>query len=313
MDTTQSRGAVTRDAKAWGSCVKSAMQKSIRRGNVGQAVAAARILDAINPTGLRNRLPIIMVEDVLTASELAPRVERDPIGVVAAMARLPKDKDCCGLMNKVYAAGEGTATKQDLEAAVKENDPFKATLSGWRLWHSGRRRDVTEVLRNELPLFGIPGDVGGPVARAFMGRAMRGTFFEADSMVLIAGAALARMGRIPPVSVSLEVPPEEPFVLRWFATDQHTPPGRVAAGSVAKKLGIDTELLKQAWFWCESSLLDPANTGKMEWWGRESAALHWAKVEFPQLQKLWSEIRTDLQGMTVWAGRKIFGIEISGD
>jgi len=64
---------VDSQSKTLMSCWKSAMQKFIRRGMVGEAMYAAERLGELNPGGLRNRLLVIVMTDAWARADLIPK------------------------------------------------------------------------------------------------------------------------------------------------------------------------------------------------------------------------------------------------
>lgn len=290
----------------WAGVSKSALQKHVRRGEVDRAVQAAHEMMRNSRTDFFSRWPIIVTEDVLTGVKLLPQLITNPLGVVAATAALPKNKDTWGLYIRMKAdpisAEKLPSFERPLDTALEAGDALLASRVAWWLWEVGDKASVKRALG------GQPGKV------ELFGRIDRMSNV-CEVMFSLAGAVLWTMGQVAGSEVEVEVPDIavadiEPMnkTVQWYACDGHTAPGRMALSALLKHHApphLSLEQLKETQFWLESARLGGA-VAEHKFYSVD-AALRRDGVMPDEGRELWLQLRPKAQELVVWACER-FGI-----
>lgn len=291
--------------KAWYGCVKSAIQKHIRRGECEGAARMTGELWRLQSAGVKTRLPIIVAEDSLDGAALLPAIEDDPIGVVWEIAARPKNRDGYAIMSAVGsdippAPEDWFGIEGKLMSLAKEGKIAEATRMAWGMWNRKQKKEVRAALG------------GNPVGDIFLDRADKPTVFAGEPVVLIAAAVLYAAGKVKGDATfkARGLRTEPPLLKRsvvWYACDYHTMPGKVALNEMMRATGLDEKTVKTAWFWGESAKLGPMATH--EFFNPEGDH---NGMTMEQIRKLWAEIRPRTRDKVRWTAETV-GIEATGD
>jgi len=244
------------------SCVRSALQKYVRRSMTEKAVRAAKRLYQMSRVQAMRRMKIIIVEDAFSAVELLRYFDdqmslNEFLGVAQAAAEAPKDKSLCKLGEEL-TEGWRAPTLERVEPDVgwlKEHLLDKAHFEDvvtqlYRLAQMKRLDLLYEVVGHD------------EIVDQCIGRVEGGTYWASDSVLLIMAAvrwlqkdyALKGLS-LPSVDgntvTALMLSELDPFCL-----DFHTPIGRVAKLWFLKRHpDVQERELEIAWFHAESAKL----------------------------------------------------------
>ena len=268
---------------------KSALQKSIRRGDIDAAVSATQALLDLpgGRSAVARRLPVIAAEDVgprwipavvrvtrqmrsvTDPAELDPELRR----LAAGLASLPKSKDAYYLAATCWD-GRRRAPDVSREAlgAALESGAHQDAVAIYiaaresRQWRSGAR--VIDVLLER-------GREGPELTRGIVEDALwREAQGGSGTDELVAAAVIAAIDR--PTGAPPEVPTVAamPGLMRppaWWAFDTHTLVGGRVIGRVAGRHGMRADTLAWIQFNCESIRLGPSE--EFSRWREEALAL----------------------------------------
>lgn len=290
--------------------LKSAVQKAIRRGDLGLLRWA---LDRVwrQPEGrawLCRRLPILAAEEVWThlgwagyTARLAQGLLKRPEGEETALTLLEgalgtladacKNKDGSALQALVPLGNGGTASVSDLAGVLETRQPVQVTEMILELL--ARRADPWLTLLAWASQHGTLESVL-VVQEAKAGYA--GGALENDRRFFVGGAVLAALY---PEQVATQIR-LQPFVAQptlppWGVADMHTEPGRRVLSLVAKTAGIPREALRALWFNFESAFLDRECTEG--WWPRavEARFHHHGYASVATARAAWDRLRPEVQ------------------
>jgi hypothetical protein len=246
------------------------------------------------------RWPIIAAEDVLTGVKLLPQLRVNPLGVVAATTRFPKNKDAWGLSlvmkaDPILAGRDSWVDRAAFEKALTAGDAVLTARVAWWLWNSGRYRDDVIALLSRRP--GV---------REVLQRAYR-LNDDVQTRFMLAAATLCALDQVAGDEQGVdELPRIDPSDISpvgktvcWYACDAHTAPGGIAIRTVAKQALIPVAQLAATWFWLESATLGGAVAAHRYY--TVDASLIDDGVDPKAARRGWLELRTDATRTVAWA------------
>ena len=245
------------------SCVKSALQKYVRRSMSEKAVRAAKRLYQMSRVQAMRRMKIIVVEDAFSAVELLRYFNdrmslNEFLGVAQVAAEAPKDKSLCKLGEELTEGWRAPT----LERVEPDAEWVKAHLLNKAHFENvvTQLYRLVQLKRFDL-LYGVLGH--DEIVEQCVGRVEGGTYWVSDSVLLIMAAIRYLQGdyrckglSLPSVDANaiaaLTLAEIDPFCL-----DFHTPIGRVAKLWFLKRHpDVQERELEIAWFHAESAKLD---------------------------------------------------------
>ena len=297
----------------WTGVLKSALQKHVRRGETDLALPVAAELLKRAKTEFFQRWPVIVAEDVLPGVALLPQLRDNPLGVVRATCRLPKNKETWGLYIAMKAdpmqASLLPGFDRPLEASLDGDDPLLAARIAWWLWDVGDRAHVADVLVQRAKPAWCDGQ------RELLARVAK-SYDMCQTMFMLAGAVMIAMGQVGDVSVRVrpvtpsDVEPLASRTVAWYACDTHTAPGSMASRALASRYlpsDVSVAQFKETWFWLESAKLGEPIADHRYY--SVDASLMRDGVDPDRARALWARYRPDVQRLVVWAGTK-FNIHV---
>lgn len=308
--------------------MKSAVQKFVRRGMPEQACAVAAAMAAKGDArSLIRRLPAITVEDagwqkawiLPRCMEIAKGDEGDTpveeiLKILTFLATGPKDKDAAGLfdvgwlMHRQHKPPPDPAGMPDaLRLALREGREEDAV---WLSIGSLLALDVNGAKPAWEPLVEVALERCSPeaaeVVQAMQKRANAGVmtadygFFLGASIEMILHWSDGWIGK-DGFEAIVPVKDETLKTLPWFTLDMHTVIGKIAMGSLTKKLGIDRELLDELWFFLESASLNAHRQPMRHWNGGSIVFLEKFGLSLEQAQERWERgVKKDVKGFVEW-------------
>ena len=292
---------------------KSALQKSIRRGEIRAAASAAEALLGLpgGRTALARRLPVIAAEDVggrwipavvrvtrgLRSAVASDELDGDLIGLSVGLASLPKSKEAyflaatCWDDRKTASDVSRTALDAALDVGVHQDaTAIYIAARDSRQWRSGSR--LIESFLERIP--NLPTLAGSIVESALWREGLGGSGTDE----LAAAAVIAVIDR--PIGVVPEIPvvptADGPRLTpAWWSYDSHTIIGERVIGRVARRHGMRPEVLAWIQFNCESIRLGPIEEPSR--WRDEALALDaraggWKSQE--AAERIWSGLRDEI-------------------
>lgn len=285
------------------SLLKSALQKSIRRGEVELAATVTARLLAMDGgrSALRRRLPVIAAEDVgaawIPVATLDPEDDAVIPRVVAAMARAPKDKAAYWLAATVWEDRYQVAriSRVRLERTLRSGDHRQAVAlalaaKATRHWRSGER--LIGALREAIATRGTE---AVQVGEAALIREALGGSGEAE---LIAAAVIVAIDGLVSVPTAANEAPSPATITRlpWYVADGHTAAGQRALRRVARRHGLPSRGLTELMFSFESVRISPIEVPSQ--WASLARALDaeaygWESHDHGA--RIWEAIRADVR------------------
>ncbi|MFW6172993.1 MAG: hypothetical protein ACOC5T_04550 [Elusimicrobiota bacterium] len=270
---------------------KSALQKYIRRSEVGKAVKAAVKLNAMQPTSLVRRLKVILCEDCYTSIDLYGLIDTNPILVAGYAADRAKDGHCCRAFNEI----KNTKKYKDgydidwIKDNWKTGDLSKVMSMIFALEEDNKLPVLNKILTDYIDL--LPTRAGRDVMNELL------TSSKVDYWITL--VALMRMLRNGYEIVAEKVDKskysdymKEDLIqleeVNWYALDMHTFPGRVARDITAKKKGISRNKLGWMWWFGETSIRVPENKPPEDF-----EEFHMTDKEKKGIRD-WKEVRDDV-------------------
>lgn len=241
-------------------CLKSALQKFIRRSMTEKALRAARSLWRFGPEAATNRLRIIIPEDVHGAIGLLDYFsdhmkEAEFLAIVKAICEAPKDKSSCALAVEI---DHDEFAKEKLVPNValvqrnlmKRNELPTVTRHIFRMCKLDRYDEVYQILGAHK------------VVVELIERQRRGVRWSDDG-VLLAIAAIRYVQQdydqsIIPLPINAqEIKPLRLNEIDWPCFDFHTVIGRtVEKWLLARYRELDSKTLRYNWFMTISAKLE---------------------------------------------------------
>lgn len=311
------------------SLLKTAMQKTIRKGLTGDAVAIAQAMLQQGAAGtIKRRLPVILAEDVgWRTMWMAPlcQADGDDGGGATDLLRFvhiaaqtkPKDKSCEPLMGRARVANRvGKPDVNALGKALRENDlsyaarvivdqldPIEKGTGALPIWE-----DLIVVAKEREAA--RPGLVD--VVNAVRRRLGQGLYTNDRSLATIT-AAQAVCGRTyndapeegwAGIEGWQKVTPSpssrQSLVDLWWVFDPHSFLGKIVGGILNKRMGIDPEWLSWGWFCAESGLVSyPRDTEYLKDWDVQVREKFDGET-LAQMQQKWTELRPEAEGCMGW-------------
>jgi len=245
----------------WLGVTKSALQKYVRRGETALALQAATDILKLDKRAFFWRWPIIVAEDVLTAVPLLPLVYDNPLGVVEATTKLPKNKDAWGVYTRMAVAPFASRPPVTLVDALVAQDAVLASKVAWWMWEMGLKDEVVSEL---VGMIGVSAaELLGAAKKIRKGPGPE----DCQPKFMVAAAVLTALEQVAgapkqievrdylanPLTASAMLPPHH---VRWYACDQHTAPGGMAVRALVKYApSLTLPEVKATWFWMESAKL----------------------------------------------------------
>lgn len=272
------------------SCLKSGLQKYIRRSRADEAVRTGKALWRMGREQAIRRLKVVIPEDSHLSIGLLNHFSDDMdeatfISVVHTVAEAPKDKSSCVLAVEMDQ-------DKSMNAVIPDVDFIKANLM---------RRDLLPFIARQVFVMSkqkrhseIVEVLGGDkVVRELIGRQEAGTFFSDDGMLLIVSAIRYAQQdydpSIKPIPVNPnDIRPIELHELHEFTHDFHCPVGKVAERIfLSRHKDIDPQRLRRAWFLNLS--------GKLE---GQVIPSSWEDQD--RDTDFWNHCKDEIQGLVRW-------------
>ncbi len=287
---------------------KSSLQKTIRRGEIDQAVGAADALLRLpgGRSGLVRRLPVIAAEDVggqwIPAVVAVTRTVRSAIdldgldqqlrAITAGLASLAKDKSGYWLAATCWdGRRQADEVSPDALRSAMEAGDHQAAVAIYiaareaRTWRSGLR--VIDALRDSAR--DAPELAKAIVESALWREGQGGSGMDELAACAVIAAIDRPDGLVPDVPVVPYAPPEPHQRVMWWAADSHTIVGERVIGRVARRHGMSSRMLADLMFNCESIRLGPSE--ELARWRDEA-------LELDARLGGW---RTHRDGLALWA------------
>ncbi len=287
---------------------KSSLQKTIRRGEIDQAVGAADALLRLpgGRSGLVRRLPVIAAEDVggqwIPAVVSVTRTARSVIdldgldqqlrSVTAGLASLAKNKSGYWLAATCWdGRRQADEVSPDALRSAMEAGDHQAAVAIYiaareaRMWRSGLR--VIDALRDSAR--DAPELARAIVESALWREGQGGSGMDELAASAIIAAIDRPDGPVPELPVVPYTPPDPHQRVRWWAADSHTIVGERVIGRVARRHGMPPRMLADLMFNCESIRLGPSEEPSR--WRDEA-------LELDALLGGWG---THREGLAIWA------------
>jgi hypothetical protein len=241
------------------SCLKSCLQKFIRRSDVTNALKTAKRLYFLGHNSAQLRTPLIIAEDVPDALEVLPMLKTDYLTAVKIIASTPKNKS---KVNDILALIEQKKFKPfptfNKDMILNENVPIQNFLS--HLLPVNQKANIIRELFQDYD----------EIVKLTIARALKGTYFTGDTISLLIIAIQYLRNKLNHVNFNEVSPVDWKSVkalkdeeMSWYALDNHTPIGKKAFTLFLKNHPeISRFAFDYAWF-CESSaLLEPQEEWK---------------------------------------------------
>lgn len=307
------------------SCLKTSMQKFIRRAQPAEAVAVGMaLLKRDEANVLRRRLPVIAAEDVgWQVMWIAPICGTKPgessdgdemlLKMMEMLAETkPKDKsaeplrDTATFENKVGPPMLSPSCLADALAARDEMAACRLLVAEMKEEKGAGGKPCWDVLKRAAAKTQLDGAV--EVIEACRQRVGQGLYEGDRGLMSIACAQMvmhAEDGWAGKDSWANRAKPQVATDLKsipWMHMDGHTWFGKIVQSIMKKKRGIDTEYLFWCWF-CNtedgSGLVFPAKDDLyLRSWDRQVRERFGETLE--QMSRKWAEIRPEVESCAQW-------------
>lgn len=248
------------------SCLRSALQKYVRRSDAEKALRCAKALYRIGKDQAVRRMKIIVVEDAFSAVEVlrefaGPMTEKRFLQIVKVTADAPKDKSLCPLAEEMTEDGPAGWKKELVERAEPDVQ-----------WLSANLRNADSYEQVVIQLYKLAKQKQWDALRQVLGsdgvidscleRVRGGTYWPSDTVILLMAAVRYIRGDYKLKGLTLPeidenaIQPMKLAEIDWWCLDFHTPIGRVAKLWFRKRHPeIPERELEVAWFHAESAKL----------------------------------------------------------
>ena len=254
---------------------RSLLQKAVRRGS---STLVAKVVNHLYEIGdvkwLKQRIGVIIAEEcwpLLAEWELSntPEAMTD---LLSQVARSVKFKDAAGLGSLAYALSEGDTSvlsgSDEDDYIRRVGDAIKVANKYWKwvIAECSNDRETMLIQRAEK----VYRKGGWPWDRAFTQ----------------AAAYLAVTDGLPKPQMVDKLDSEAKFPF-WVALDKHTPHGKVALRTVAKKTGIPWRQLNWVSFYFQSAVVNKLEPS--QWWEKEAEwRLGKVGLSFHEAKSIWA-------------------------
>ena len=261
-------------------CLRSLLQKAVRRGSARLVESAARCLIAIgDKTWLRSRAVVITFEEAWPLAQFL-QITKDYETTIAALlqaARSTKQKDAAGLGALAYAFHEGDRSMMDIVPSGRDLRIVAEAVSRPPAFFDWVRSECKDEAGTRLV----------QVAKQYLSAATWGW----DKATILAGAFLAVSSGVPNLPPAETMDSEFPY---WVALDKHTPEGKEALRRVAAESGERYRHLIWASFYFESAVVNALNTSP--WFKAErNWRLRKAGLSPDSAKDVWARVRPALE------------------